>query len=203
MTPAGLAQRFAALFDRPSADVFADLAARYAEPHRRYHTLDHIADCLAELDRSGPIETGRAIELALWWHDAIYDPMAADNEARSAKLADRDLAALGVEPPLRAEIGRLILLTAGHTAPPGDATGARLVSIDLAILGRPPAVYDRYAQAIRQEYVQVPDALYRPGRARILSRFLDGPIYADPAFAALYEDQARANLVREIAALTT
>jgi predicted metal-dependent HD superfamily phosphohydrolase len=197
-----LRPRFQALFDRPADNVFAALAARYAEPVRRYHTIEHIADCLAELDRAGAVGDPAATEMALWWHDAVYDPAAPDNERRSAELADRDLAGLGIAPEVRHEVGRLILLTAGHAVDPNDAAGARLVAIDLSILGRPPAVYDAYAAAIRQEYAHVPDAFFRPGRARILQGFLEGPIYADPAFAARYEVQARANLTREIAALT-
>jgi predicted metal-dependent HD superfamily phosphohydrolase len=198
---ADLAGRFQGLFEAPAGEAFDRLARLYAEPQRRYHTLDHIADCLEQLDER-PTDA-RLIEEALWWHDAIYDPTRSDNEARSADLARADLEALGLDDAERQEVARLILLTAGHRVDPADAVGARLVAIDLSILGREPPAYDRYAAAIRQEYAHVPEPLYRAGRARVLKGFLTGPIYADPEFAARYEAQARANLEREIEALTT
>lgn len=181
-----------------------ELEAAYAEPHRRYHTAAHIRDCLQQL-RDVP-DLGQAerstLQHAIWWHDAIYDPTRSDNEEVSAQLAERDLAAQGVPEAERVEVARLIRLTKGHTVEPGDRLGAILVSIDLSILGRPPADYDAYAAAIRQEYAHVPDDLYRAGRAAVLRHFLDTPaIYPDPAFRERYEAQARANLARELAAL--
>ncbi|MDP2765329.1 MAG: phosphohydrolase, partial [Brevundimonas sp.] len=96
-----------------------------------------------------------------------------------------------------------ILLTAGHSVQAGDALGARLVSIDLSILGAEPDRYDAYAAAIRHEYAHVPEPLYRAGRAAIMGRFLESPrLFADPLWAERYEDAARANLRREITALT-
>jgi predicted metal-dependent HD superfamily phosphohydrolase len=180
------------------------LVLAYAEPHRRYHTLAHVQDCLDELaavpDLS-PVER-LTLERAIWWHDAIYDPTRSDNEDRSAERAERDLAAQGVSPDERAEVARLILLTKSHVAAPEDRLGALLVSIDLAILGRPAATYDAYARAIRQEYSYVPEDLYRMGRAAVLKHFLNGPaIYADPGLRGRYEAQARTNLAREVAAL--
>jgi len=202
MSLESLRERFLRLFAQPADVAFDGLVARYGEVTRAYHTLDHIADCLAELDASPPIAEARAVELAIWWHDAVYEVASSENERRSAELAERDLALLGEPSELRYEVGRLILLTAGHAVAEGDDAGARLVGIDLSVLGRSAEAYDAYAAAIRQEYAQVPDALYRPGRARILQGFLEGPIYADPYFAQRYEAQARANLQREIALLS-
>lgn len=179
------------------------LQTAYQEPHRRYHGLAHIEDCLARLAGVEGLtpEERRMLELALWWHDAVYDPLRADNEARSAELASSDLQTLGESPSVRAEIARLIRLTAGHQVEPGDRLGAILVSIDLSILGAAPPEYDRYAQAIREEYAQVPDTLYRAGRAAILRRFLQRAIFPDPGFAARLEAPARANIERELATL--
>ena len=118
-------------------------------------------------------------------------------------MAKTNLEALAVAQAEREDVARLILLTAGHRVDPADEAGARLVGVDLSILGREPQAYDRYAAAIRQEYDHVPEALYRAGRARVLQGFLAGPIYADPEFARRYEQQARANLEREIASLTS
>lgn len=180
------------------------LEAAYAEPHRRYHTRAHIEACLRlldEVDGLSPDER-RLLTWAIWWHDAVYDPKASDNEARSAAMAEADLAEMGASPAERAEVARLIRLTAGHEVGPGDRLGGVLVSIDLAILASDPADYDAYARAVREEYAHVPDPLWRQGRARVLQRFLDAPaIFPNPALGARFEAAARGNLAREIAGL--
>jgi len=181
-----------------------ELRARYSESHRRYHTLEHVADCLAQLSEVEGLSADErhVLELAVWWHDAIYDPTRPDNEERSADLARRDLADLGEPNSVIEEVARLILLTKGHTVAAGDRLGAILVSIDLSILGREPDAYDRYAAQVRQEYGFVPDDAFRAGRAAVLQTFLDAPaIYADPAFAQRYEASARQNLARELRSL--
>jgi predicted metal-dependent HD superfamily phosphohydrolase len=180
------------------------LEAAYAEPHRRYHTRRHIEQCLALLDAVPDLSEGerRVLTWAIWWHDAIYDPKAADNEARSAELARQGLRELGASLHERDEVARLIGLTAGHSVEPGDRLGEILVSIDLSILGAAPQDYDAYARAIREEYAHVPEDLWRAGRGRVLQHFLDAPvIFPDPAFAGRFEAQARANLSRELASL--
>ncbi|MDP3490674.1 MAG: phosphohydrolase [Phenylobacterium sp.] len=187
--------------DGLAGETKARLRAAYAEPHRRYHDMTHIADCLAELAAIEGLDEARRLRLAyaIWWHDVVYDPTRSDNEAASAAQAGRDLAALGEDAATCAEVARLIELTTGHQVGDDDLEGALLVSIDLAVLGRAPEAYDVYARAIRQEYSHVPEAFFRPGRAAVLKRILDArPLYPDPAFRARLEDQARANLSREI-----
>lgn len=182
------------------------LRAAYAEPRRRYHTLAHIEDCLARLAAVPDLsDHDRAVlAAAFWWHDAIYDPTRGDNEALSAELAARDLPGLGYSAEDAAEVERLILLTKGHQVPAGDPLGALMVSIDLSILGADPDIYDAYARAIREEYAHVPEGLYRTGRAQVLRHFVEAPIlYPDPGFANRFDAAARANLRREIAALTS
>jgi len=185
--------------------VTPSLERAYGEPHRRYHTRRHIEQCLALLDQVPDLtERERAIlTYAIWWHDAVYDPKASDNEARSADLARTDLREVDdVSIHARDEVARLILLTAGHAVEEGDRLGEILVSIDLSILGAPEPAYDDYARAVREEYAHVPDDLWRTGRAAVLQRFLDAPvIYPDPGFAEWLEPQARANLARELAPL--
>jgi predicted metal-dependent HD superfamily phosphohydrolase len=185
--------------------VTPELERAYGEPHRRYHTRRHIEQCLALLDRVPDLMDSerQVLEWAIWWHDAVYDATAADNEARSAEMAKRDLRALGATIHQRDEVARLIRLTAGHQVEEGDRLGEVLVSIDLSILGAAPADYDAYAAQVRQEYAHVPDDAWRMGRARVLQHFLDAPvIYPDPDFASRLEDAARANLSRELASLS-
>ena len=187
-----------------SGAVRDELIARYREPHRRYHTVAHIEDCLAQVAAStdlGPADRD-LLEAAIWFHDAIYNPTRHDNEVESARLARERLAIAGESESFVDEVERLILLTAGHCVEPGDRLGARLVSIDLSILGAEPERYDAYAVAIREEYAHVPDAAYRAGRAAVMGRFLESPrLFADPVWADRYEARARENIRREIEAL--
>jgi predicted metal-dependent HD superfamily phosphohydrolase len=176
-----------------------EMIAAYAAPGRHYHNLQHIEDCLAALAGvSGLNERDReALTAAIWWHDVVYDATRPDNEEQSARLAEKNVAA-----GLRDEVGRLVRLTRSHHVEPGDRLGAVMISIDLAILGAEPPVYDAYAAAIRQEYAHVAEDAYRRGRALVLDRFAARPaIYPDAGFAAKLEGPARANIERELKSL--
>jgi predicted metal-dependent HD superfamily phosphohydrolase len=176
------------------------LAARYAEPHRAYHTAEHIAECLAWLDRArDAAERPAELEAAIYFHDAVYDPRAHDNEARSAELF-RDLATSARIPSETVErVAALIESTARHASDHGDA--ALLSDIDLSILGAPPLRYARFERDVRREYAMYDDASYRQGRAHVLRSFLEGiQLYRTPRFARL-EATARENLTGALAAL--
>ena len=182
----------------------ASLEARYGEPQRRYHTLEHIGACLTLLDGVQGLtpEDRRLLEYAIWWHDAVYDPARSDNEEQSAELARRELAGLGCPDADIDEVARLVLLTKGHRVEPDDRLGALLVSIDLSILGADRQAYDTYAVQVREEYAHVPAGAFRIGRAAVLRKILEAPaIFPDPAFRDRYEAAARSNLDREIQAL--
>ncbi|WOH53094.1 phosphohydrolase [Bradyrhizobium sp. sBnM-33] len=175
------------------------LIAAYSAPGRHYHNLTHIEDCLAALSRVDNLSAAEREILteAIWWHDVVYDPTRSDNEELSAQSAEQH-----VREDIGAEVARLIRLTKTHDVQPGDRLGAILISIDLSILGAEPARYDAYAAAIRQEFIHVPNADYRAGRARVLGQFAARPvIFPDATFAARYDRQARENLARELASL--
>ncbi len=181
-------------------DAYEALLTRYAEPHRHYHTLTHIQSCLEWLERwsaeNSPLVSvdRNALELALWYHDAIYDPRAKDNEAASARM----LTGLPLPKDLAAKAQQLILST-DHRQPAQTALEALIVSIDLAILGAPTDAYADYARAIRLEYAWVPDAEYATGRTQVLQQFLERPaIYPEPWFGLQLETAARENLAQEL-----
>ena len=169
----------------------------YAEPHRHYHTGEHIARTLALLDGvRGRLRRPAESELAVWLHDVVYDPRAADNEERSADLAAGLLAAGGAAAAVPAV--RALILATRHAAPPEEPDARYVVDADLSILGADPAAFDRYEAQVRREYAFVPDAEWRERRPRVLRRFLDrGRIYETPEFARL-EAPARANLARSL-----
>ncbi len=184
------------------APVARNLLARWSEPQRHYHTLVHLEACLAGLDAHRSLAADPAtLEAALWFHDAIYDPCATDNEARSAALAIAVLRAAGVAEAITAKVEGLILATHAHEAA-SDPDAALLLDLDLAILGASPAAYQAYAAAIRREYAWVPEPDYRRKRAALLARFLQRTrLYLTAPFFARHEAAARANLAAEIAAL--
>jgi predicted metal-dependent HD superfamily phosphohydrolase len=176
-----------------------DLRHRWAEPHRRYHTLDHLADMLRVIDAAaGVAEDADAVRLAAWYHDAVYDPIRTDNEERSAALATAALPPLQVAPARVAEVARLVRLTAGHAAAPGDRDGALLCDADLAILAAPADRYAAYARAIRAEYAHVPEPAFRAGRSAVLRGLADRPalFWLHPE----WEAPARANILTELRA---
>jgi predicted metal-dependent HD superfamily phosphohydrolase len=183
-----------------------ELIQTYAQSGRHYHNLDHIAALIELLDRHGDSVRNRdALELAIFFHDAVYVPTRSDNEAASATLARKRLTPLGVNEDLVGEVERLILATrhgASITDADSDPDLALLLDLDLSILGSERTTYAAYAQAIRREYAIVPDAIYRPGRRRVLAQFLARPrIYATPRMHDAWETAARANLEWETATL--
>jgi predicted metal-dependent HD superfamily phosphohydrolase len=192
--------------EQPAAALLDELVRAYSEPGRHYHNLDHIAALLGLLDRHGQDARNRdAIELAIFFHDAVYRSTRSDNEAASAALARTRLTQLGASEALLREVERLILATR-HGASLADAASdpdlALLVDLDLSILGAERPAYAAYARAIRSEYAIVPDLLYRPGRRRVLAEFLARPrIYATPRLRDLWEGPARVNLEWESATL--
>lgn len=176
-----------------------ELIAAYSAPGRHYHNLAHIEDCLAALARVENLSDleREILTQAIWWHDVVYDATRADNEELSAQLAEQH-----VRVDISDEVARLIRLTRTHDVQPHDRLGAILISIDLSILGAEPARYDAYAAAIRREFIHVPEADYRAGRASVLARFAARPvIFPDADFAAKYDHPARDNLARELASL--
>jgi predicted metal-dependent HD superfamily phosphohydrolase len=182
-----------------------DLVARWSEPHRHYHTLDHLVRVLDGVDEfGGYADDVAAVRYAAWFHDAVYDGGTAstDNEELSAQLAEAELPPLGMPETRVAEVARLVRLTKGHAAADEDRNGAVLCDADLAVLGGDVGAYRAYAHAIRQEYAEVPDELFRPGRAAVLRGLLELPnLFRTPVAVERYEHRARANLATEIAEL--
>lgn len=171
------------------------LIAAYSEPHRHYHTIDHLHACLRELEGvRGLAQFPEEVAIALWFHDAIYSPTAADNEQRSGEWAAQFLTTTGVAQSVCQRVYQHILATRHHEPPlAGDA--ALVVDIDLAILGQPPEIYAAFERNIRREYHWVPWEIYRCKRSEILQSFLDRPfLYTLPHFQVRYEESARRNL---------
>ncbi|MGW6424697.1 HD domain-containing protein [Nocardia sp. NPDC055053] len=199
-----LLDRWTALAGPDSVQLGAGIIARYAEPHRRYHTVAHLRTMLHAIDELADSATDiDAVRYAAFFHDAIYAVDRADNEERSADLARDVLESLGAGKQLVAEVVRLVLLTRGHDSEAGDANGAVLCDADLVVLGGDPDSYAAYAAAVRVEYGHVPDDLFCSGRAAVLRAIANQPVlFRTAAARARYEERARANLAAELAQLT-
>ena len=187
----------------PREGLLDELIARHAEPDRAYHTMRHVEECLAAFEPvTHQAERPAEIELAIWFHDAVYDTKAHDNEAQSAALAARELLAGGADAAAAARVERLILATR-HDGIPEDVDARLLVDVDLAILGAEAERFAEYEAQVREEYAWVPEAAFRLGRARLLRSLLDRPsLYGTAWFRDRLEAAARRNLERSLRTLT-
>lgn len=184
------------------AGAFEGLQARYAALSRHYHTMAHVLETIGALRATGGSLVNPAeAELALWYHDAVYDPARNDNEEASAELATHELRRARVKEPVLERISAMILDTR-HSAPATTADGALVADADLATLGASEDVFDAYDAAIRQEYAFVPEPVYRVARAEVLRKFLDRPaVYQTGVFRRTHETRAQSNLARALARL--
>lgn len=206
-------RRLGALADDDAIDgALTPLLSAWGEPGRFYHTRDHLDDVLRKLDwgKHGLRRTEElsaltetewrrmfdTVELALWYHDAVYDPREKDNEAKSRDWLLEDARRLELPDDAAIEAARLVDLTAQHGESPTLA-GRVMTDCDLAILGAPPEIFARYDEDIRKEYAHVPLPVYRAARKKVLKGFLVRlPVFRTRAFRAEYEEQARGNLAR-------
>ena len=188
--------------EKPGAELFNELIQRYSEPHRAYHTLQHLRECFTQLDATRDnADRPHEIELALWFHDAIYDTHRSDNEEQSAELSERAMLAGRVDPAIIMRVKSMIMVTK-HDRPCRSRDEALLTDIDLAILGADRERFTEYERQIREEYCWVPDPQFRDGRAAILRRFLEhNSIFNTEAFQERFEARARENLLGSIRVL--
>ncbi len=184
--------------------AFAGIVSSYTEPHRAYHTLEHLDFLFARLDaHTSRGDAWPRLAFAGWYHDVIYDPQAGDNEARSADRAVAELGALGVAQPLRDRIAALILATASHAKGRADHDDDIFLDADFAILGADPERYRRYVAGVRFEYSVFDDAAWRKGRGAFLRCALaQARFFRTDIFEQAYGAQARANIAAELAALS-
>lgn len=183
-------------------ELFRRLVACYSEPHRKYHTMQHLEECFAHLENVRSLaEHAGEVELALWFHDAIYDTKKKDNEERSAEWARDSALSAGLTVDQASRIYELVMTTM-HSAVPLGRDAAVAVDIDLGILGSDAARFDEYEVQVREEYSWVPGPLYRAGRRKILQEFANREnIYSTDYFREKCEARARDNIARSLARL--
>ena len=196
-------ERWQALMDafgfKPNTETFNKLIAGYSEKHRHYHSMQHLNYVLLSFDESMQLaEHPHEVELALWFHDAIYKIFAKDNEQASAEWAREFLQEQNANDNLIDNVYKHIMATL-HNGVCDDSDSALVVDIDLAILGVSADVYEKFEQNVRKEYRLIPGFIYKKKRKEILQSFLDRKnIYHHEFFANKYENQARTNLQKAI-----
>lgn len=191
--------------DHATGQIHAALLGAWSEPQRHYHTQQHLAECLNQADQAAQgLEPAQAaqLRLALWYHDAVYDVKAHDNEERSAKWARLDLTSLGVAEQSIAAVESLVLATRhlGAQEPERSTLTDLMLDIDLAILGAAPSRFDQYDAQVQGEYAWVPPEQYAQGRRSVMQMFLRkaelGELYRTEWARSTLLPQALVNLAR-------
>ncbi|TPL85471.1 hypothetical protein FJ950_11960 [Mesorhizobium sp. B2-3-14] len=183
-----------------------ELSVLYKAGDRHYHNLTHI-EAMLELadDYRTLLDDPEAVEAAIWFHDAVYDSRAKDNEAQSAALAEQKLAGR-IDAGRLSRVSAMILATATHQLPLFDDVAATrdaslFLDMDLSILGAAPDAFDAYERAVRHEYGWVEEPMWRAGRGAVLKSFLARPhIFHTQEFRQRFEPQARRNIARSLQA---
>ncbi|MGJ7441255.1 HD domain-containing protein [Aquipuribacter sp. MA13-6] len=184
----------------PAEQVQVDLLGRWSEPHRTYHDRRHLEEVLERVEQlSAHAEDADLVRCAAWWHDAVHDGRAGDDERASAALAHEQLVSLGVAGRHVRAVTDLVLVTISHDpGDPAEPDAAVLCDADLGILATDRSRYDEYAADVRQEYGHVPDELFAAGRAAVLRRLLSHRHLFRTPTATAWEQTARDNLSREL-----
>lgn len=203
-----LKERWKEVWQKLQADavpqvVFDELVQAYSSAERFYHNLTHIVDCLSMFDRTKSLAAHpEEIELAIWFHDAVYDTRRDDNEQKSAEWAGKVIRQSGLGVDIVEGVSDLILATR-HITEVGDTDAGLMVDVDLSILGADAKPFWRYEENIRKEYAWVPESLFRRKRVEILQGFLNRPyIYYHKQYREELEEKARLNLQQTVAKLS-
>lgn len=176
----------------------AELIERWREPHRHYHDVRHLAQCLTALHLITDAAVPRTVELAAWFHDAVYERSPGRDEEDSAQLAERLLPRAGLANREVAEVSRLVLVTAHHAPDPADLAGSQLVDADLSILGQSRGRYHVYVRDVRLEYDHLDDETFRLGRLQVVEGLIArDPLYRTGPGTQAWAARARANLDEE------
>ena len=180
-------------------DIYRELVSAYTGPDRHYHDIRHIADCLREFDGVRHLaHNPDALQVAIWFHDVVYDGRRMDNEEQSAEVAADALQRLGASDAFIEQVQQLILFTR-HNTEPDTPDGKLMVDIDLTSLALAPDRFDENSRSIRSEYLHVPDETFVRNRNDMLGGLLKRPrIYYTDVFYDRCEGQARENLERVV-----
>ena len=176
--------------------VYEQVLTHYQEPHRRYHTPEHIEHCLRQHDLAvAQMDDADAVEMAIWFHDVIYDVPTDNNERLSAEMFTR-LAGQCMHPEFRQAVHDMILTTQ-HPQIPTKNDEKFLVDVDLSSFGLPWEEMRRDSDNVRQEFLETSDENFYAGHIRFMRALLERPaFFATEFFRNRYEQRARSNIAR-------
>jgi predicted metal-dependent HD superfamily phosphohydrolase len=178
--------------------VFDEVQAYYSEPGRHYHTPNHIDHCIRQFDLAvTEMDDADAVEMAIWFHDLVFENDANDNELQSARRF-AELADESMDAGFKSRVYDLIMAT----APPRQAKTndeGFMLDIDLSSFGLPWDDFVRDSQAVRQESPQLSDAEFFPGQRAFLESLVNREhFYFTEFFRSRIEDTARDNIRRHL-----
>ncbi len=183
-------------------EIYQLIQEKYGEKHRKYHNLSHIYSMLllAEQEHKQFVAPD-LLALAIWFHDIIYNAKRKDNEQKSADFARKLL--VDYYPTEKLDLLEKMIVSTKKHVPLADFSDIHwLLDFDLAVLAADRPIYEQYTLAIRQEYKIFPNLIYKPGRRKVLTHFLNmDAIYYTDSFRSNYETLARENLNWEISRL--
>ncbi len=184
-------------------EFWQEIVIHYSSPKRHYHNLEHISNMLTQSQKHADnLKDPETVKLAIWYHDIIYNALRNDNEEKSTILASSRLKELYVPKQQIQKCHNLILATKTHQTDNTDSDFDYLLDFDLSILGSPWPSYRTYIENIRKEYAVYPDLIYKPGRKKVLKKFLEKDrIYKTDFYFDTFEGRARENIARELEGL--
>lgn len=185
--------------------LWDEIVSYYSQRHRAYHNLNHLYDIFTKLEsHHSSIQDLPALQLAIWYHDIIYQALSKQNEIKSAMLCSKRLKENNIGSDYREKVFKLITSTKSHIVEDWKTKAekkdnAYLLDLDLSILGGDKKQYELYTQQIRKEYKFVPSILYNRGRKKVLNHFLKMErIFKTDYFYEKYEKRAIENIKREL-----
>jgi predicted metal-dependent HD superfamily phosphohydrolase len=205
VTPRVDKQRFTSLWKRcqigggakaDADDVYQEVYGYYSESGRHYHTPRHIEHCLIQFDlSSAEMDDADAVEMAIWFHDLIFDAQAPDNELQSARRFV-ELAGDSMDEDFKSRVYDLIMATAPPRMPK-TTDQEYMLDIDLSSFGLPWADMLRDSIAVRRESADLSDADFFPGQRAFLESLVNREhFYFTEYFRSRIEETARSNINR-------
>jgi len=154
------------LFRLDKLKFLIEIVERYRESHRFYHTAEHLINVVSQLSKTENFDD--ELFLAAVYHDAVYDPKAADNEEKSADLFMEQAKNSELSEKQKQNICRFILDTKTHIA--SSERSQLLIDADLSILEQPLNKLIEYEKQIFKEYQFIDYKIYKPKRIEILEQ---------------------------------
>jgi pantetheine-phosphate adenylyltransferase len=145
-----------------SLGVNNNILDHYREPHRFYHTIEHLDDLCTQFEEQGYGDND-VLLLATIFHDIIYDPKSPTNEEDSARYFNEIFTG---DLRIKNEVTGIILDTKTHK--PQSELSKVFCDADLNILQQPFAKLLEYEHQIFKEFQFVDYAIYCEKRIEVL-----------------------------------